>query len=293
MKRLISEDSDVRIDVYLTNELGISRSRVKKLFTLGQVCVNDQTIKPSYKLKEGDYLTVDQTIDTFILKPINLNLEMVYEDDTILVVNKPKGLLIHPSVSNQSESVVHHLLFHTKDLSTLGGEERPGIVHRLDQDTSGLLVVAKTDEAHIHLVDQFRERRVLKVYECITYKPFNEDEGSIIAPITRDESHIKMSVSPYGKEAITHFKVINQNELYAHVEVEIITGRTHQIRVHLSYINHPIVGDSLYGSKHEKGGQILHAKTLGFYHPKTNEFLTFTKERPPYFQTMLEKLHLS
>ncbi len=292
MKRLISEDSDRRLDVFLTQELGLPRNQVKKLFTQHQVLVNEVVVKPSYKLKEGDYLTVDQTIEPFKLVPMNLNLEIVYEDEAILVLNKPSGLLIHPSISNQSESVVNHLLYHTTQLSDLGGSERPGIVHRLDQDTSGLLVIAKTNEAHIHLVNQFKERQVKKVYECITYGPFKEDKGSIIAPITRDSSHIKMAVSPQGKEAITHFKVLNQTSDYAHLEVEIVTGRTHQIRVHLSYINHPIVGDGLYGAK-DKSGQLLHATTLGFYHPITNEWMTFTQALPPYFKARLTDLNLS
>lgn len=293
MKRLIDEDSDIRLDVYLTEELGISRSQIKKLFNLNQVLVNESIVKPSYKLKEGDFLSVDQTLESFNLEAVNLEVETIYEDDAIIVINKPRGLLIHPSVSNKRISLVNHLLFISKDLSNIGGIERPGIVHRLDQDTSGLLVVAKTNEAHIHLVNQFKDRRVKKLYEAIVHQPFIEDKGTIEAPIMRDESHIKMAVSPYGKAAITHFNILNQNDMYAHLNISIITGRTHQIRVHLSYIDHPIVGDVLYGPKKRIiEGQVLHARVLGFYHPITNTYMEFNSPLPDYFKAMLKKLDL-
>lgn len=291
-KILINEDSDVRLDIYLAKELEIARNQIKKLFDSKKILVNNDIVKPSYKLKEGDYLTILEGPKTINLEPINLNLEIIYEDNYIIVINKPRGLLIHPSVSNKSISLVNHLIYHTKDLSNLGGVERPGIVHRLDQDTSGLIVIAKDNETHINLVNQFKNRVVKKVYECLCHKPFIEEKGKIDIPIERHQSYIKMTASPTGREALTYFKVLNQNEFYAHLEVNIITGRTHQIRVHLAYINHPLIGDSLYGMKKDSDGQFLHAKKLGLFHPKTNEFMTFKVELPNYFKDKLKELKL-
>ncbi len=292
-KMLIAEDIDVRLDVYLAKELEIARNQIKKLFDLKKILVNDDITKPSYKLKEGDYLTILEKPEEINLEPINLNLEIVYEDDYIIVINKPRGLLIHPSISNKSISLVNHLIYHTNKLSNLGGEERLGIVHRLDQDTSGLIVIAKDNETHINLVNQFKDRVVKKVYRLICYKPFLEEKGKIDIPIERHSSYTKMTASPTGRDAITYFKVLNQNENYAYLEVEIITGRTHQIRVHLSYIEHPLVGDPLYGpKKKDSDGQFLHAKELGLYHPKTNEFMTFSAKLPDYFVDKLEELKL-
>jgi 23S rRNA pseudouridine1911/1915/1917 synthase len=291
-KILINEDSDVRLDIYLAKELEIARNQIKKLFDSKKILVNNDIVKPSYKLKEGDYLTILEGPKTINLEPINLNLEIIYEDNYIIVINKPRGLLIHPSVSNKSISLVNHLIYHTKDLSNLGGVERPGIVHRLDQDTSGLIVIAKDNETHINLVNQFKNRVVKKVYECLCHKPFIEEKGKIDIPIERHQSYIKMTASPTGREALTYFKVLNQNEFYAHLEVNIITGRTHQIRVHLAYINHPLIGDSLYGMKKDSDGQFLHAKELGLFHPKTNEFMTFKVELPNYFKDKLKELKL-
>lgn len=291
-KILIAEDIDARLDVYLAKELEIARNQIKKLFDSKKILVNNSNVKASYRLKEGDYLTILEGPEEINLEPINLNLEIIYEDNYIIVLNKPRGLLIHPSISNKSVSLVNHLIYHTKDLSNLGGEERPGIVHRLDQDTSGLIVIAKDNETHVNLVNQFKERVVKKVYECICHKPFIEEKGKIDIPIERHQSYTKMAASPTGREALTYFKVLNQNENYAYLEVEIITGRTHQIRVHLSYINHPLVGDPLYGIKKDNEGQFLHAKELGLYHPKTNEFMTFKAKLPNYFINKLKELKI-
>lgn len=291
MRLIIDEDHALRIDVFLTERLEhYSRSQIKKLFDAHKVLINNFPIKPSYKLKEGDIVDVDVSFDSYVIEPMDLGVEIVYEDEDVLVVNKPKGMLIHPSISSNHVSLVNHLLFHTKHLSTSGGQDRPGIVHRLDKDTSGLLVVAKNNLAHESLANQFRLRQTKKIYECICFHPFVEESGTIDAPIGRDPFvKTKMSVNEEGKLATTHFKVITQNSEYAHLEVSIVTGRTHQIRVHLSYITHPILGDTVYGSRKQPlyDGQILHARTLGFTHPKTGQYLEFSAPIPAYFKEAL------
>jgi len=294
----IEKDDISRADIYVTEVLdSYSRSQVKKLFTEGNITINNTPIKPSYKLKEGDVLQIIDNIEPFKIEAVNLNLEIVYEDDHVLVVNKPKGLNVHPSVSNHDTSLVSFLLYHTKNLSYKGGPDRPGIVHRIDKDTSGLLVVAKTDQAYDALVDQFKQKKTKRIYQAICYNPFTEASGTINAPISRDlNNRTKMAVNPEGKHATTHFKVIKQNAQFSYLECELETGRTHQIRVHMAYINHPLVGDTTYGPKKNPlihDGQALHARLIGFYHPVTHEFLEFEVEPTESFTSTLNLLNLN
>ncbi len=292
----ITENEETRADLFITTYLeNISRSQVKRLFDLKRITVNGSLIKPSYKLKENDLLEIRLIDDETTINPINLNLEIVYEDDDIIVINKPKNLNVHPSISAKEPSVVHHLLYHTKNLSTKGGTDRPGIVHRLDKQTSGLMVVAKNDFSYDHLVNQFKSRTVKRLYEAVCYHPFTEQSGTINAPIGRDKiNRVKMAVTPIGKEAITEFKVLNQNETFAHLMCNLKTGRTHQIRVHLAYIKHPIVGDLVYGKKKAlvKTGQALHAKKLEFIHPSLNKKVRFQAPIPKDFRDVLILLNL-
>lgn len=283
----------IRVDSFVAEFLeDTSRSQVKKMFTDKLIKVNDEFVKPSYRLKMNDSIEITVILSDDTLKPINLNLEVVYEDEQIMIINKPVGLVIHPSVSYKDPTLVNHLLYLTNNLSLKGGEDRPGIVHRLDKDTSGLLVVAKTDLAYDSLVSQFKNRTVIRKYLAVTHNNFQEDSGTIKAPIKRQ--NVKMIVDPTGKEAITHFKVLNQNEDYSLLECSLETGRTHQIRVHLAFINHPLVGDSMYGSKKafKNHTQALHAETLSFIHPKTLKVVSFKQEPPKSFKKVLKKVGL-
>lgn len=296
--KIIEKDDLLRADIYVTEILDTySRSQVKKLFTEGKITINGEIIKPSYKLKEGDVIEIIDDTKPFIIEPVNLNLEILYEDDEVLVVNKPKGLNVHPSISNHEISLVSFLLYHTKNLSYKGGMDRPGIVHRIDKDTSGLLVVAKTDFAYDHLVNQFKNRKTKRIYQTICYNPFSENSGTINAPITRDPNNrTKMAVNPEGKQATTHFKVIKQSDKFSYLECQLETGRTHQIRVHMAYIGHPLVGDTTYGPKKNpivKDGQALHARLIGFYHPITNQFLEFEVDPTESFFNTLTLLDLN
>lgn len=296
MKKLIikEEENLIRVDIYLSNTLkDLSRTQIKSMFDEGLIKVNDEFVKPSYKLKLDDVILVTFKEKEDILKPVNLNVEIVYEDDYILVVNKPKGLVVHPSKDTYEDTLVNHLLYHTNNLSRKNDYNRPGIVHRLDKDTSGLLVVAKTDEAYAGLIEQFKKRTVKRVYETLVKMPFQEDSATIEVPIIRDKE--KMAVDILGKEAITHFKIINQNNDYSHIKVNLETGRTHQIRVHMSYINHPVVGDTLYGTKSKltNKGQILCATELGFVHPITNKKMSFQIEVDEAFKEALVKAQLA
>ncbi|MDY0209916.1 MAG: RluA family pseudouridine synthase [Acholeplasma sp.] len=290
-------DIGLRADVFVSKLLeDITRSQIKKVFDKKDVLIENMPIKPSYLVKFDDEISISIETDLNLnIDPINLNLEFLYEDEDVAVVYKPQGLVVHPAVSFKDVTLVNGLKYQVKQLSDLNGDLRPGIVHRIDKDTSGLLLVAKTNEAHESLVLQLQKKTVKRVYEAICLHPFEEDTGTIKTPIGRDETNrLKMAVTDDGKLAVTHFSVKKRNQDYSLIECVLETGRTHQIRVHMQYIGHPILGDPVYGKKPIYGntGQFLHAKTIGFVHPTTNKYLEFTKEAPITFLDTLEKLGL-
>lgn len=284
----------LRADVFVAQLLTeTTRSQIKKWFDAKQVLIDNEPIKPSYTVRFDDELTVFSTDEVIRIDPVNLNLEIVYEDDDVAVVYKPQGMVVHPAVSFKEVTLVNGLKYQLKSLSDINGTLRPGIVHRIDKDTSGLLLVAKTNFAHESLVTQLQDKTVRRVYEAICLNPIVEDSGTISTPVGRDEiNRLKMAVTEDGKLAVTHFKVMKRYKKHAFIECVLETGRTHQIRVHMQYIGHPILGDPLYGHKPIYGttGQFLHAKTLGFIHPRTGKYLEFTHEAPAIFKETLEKL---
>ncbi|MCM8899677.1 RluA family pseudouridine synthase [Caldicoprobacter algeriensis] len=291
-------DDKKRIDVFLTEKIPEhSRSYIQKLIKDGLVLVNGEKVKPNFKVKSG--CIIDVTIpppQEISLQPEPLELDIVYEDDDIVVVNKPQGMVVHPAPGNYSGTLVNALLYSCDELSGIGGVIRPGIVHRLDKDTSGLLVVAKNDAAHRSLAQQIKDRTLKRIYWCIVEKNIKEDKGVINAPIGRHPTNRKkMAVlnAPTAKPAITHFKVLERFGEYTLVEARLETGRTHQIRVHMAYIGHPVVGDNVYGSRKQKfnlKGQVLHAKKLGLIHPSTGEYMEFEAPLPEYFENLLDIL---
>lgn len=293
----VYEDKDIRIDSYLAEELKeISRSNIQKMIKEGLITVNGKKIKPRYLVRTGDYIEIK------ILEPKKINipaenipLNILYEDDDIAIIDKPQGMVVHPASGNYSGTLVNALLYHMDSLSTMGGQERPGIVHRLDKDTSGLLIISKNDFSHSILVNEIKERRVKRIYYCLVYGNIKVDKGVINAPIGRDPvDRRRMTViDKNSKEAITHFKVLERFNRYTLLEVELETGRTHQIRVHMAYIGHPVVGDIVYSNKKSifgLKGQLLHAKRLSFYHPRKGDYLEFESELPNYFISILKKL---
>ena len=293
-----SENVGVRLDAYVADNINsLSRTMVKKLIEEGNISVNGKTQKVSYKVQENDEISVivpeAKQLD---LKAQDIPLEVVYEDKDIIVVNKPKGLVVHPANGNWDGTLVNAIMAICKDsLSGIGGEIRPGIVHRLDKDTSGLLIIAKNDVAHLNMSNQIKDRQVKKVYYALVRGVVSENEATINMPIARStKDRKKMAVAKNGKEAITHFKVLERFNKYTLLEVKIDTGRTHQIRVHLSEIGHPVVGDEVYSNgKNEFGvkGQLLHAKSLDFKHPITDKEMHLESELPEEFENVLKQLH--
>ena len=293
-----SENVGVRLDAYVADNINsLSRTMVKKLIEEGNISVNGKTQKVSYKAQENDEISVivpeAKQLD---LKAQDIPLEVVYEDKDIIVVNKPKGLVVHPANGNWDGTLVNAIMAICKDsLSGIGGEIRPGIVHRLDKDTSGLLIIAKNDVAHLNMSNQIKDRQVKKVYYALVRGVVSENEATINMPIARStKDRKKMAVAKNGKEAITHFKVLERFNKYTLLEVKIDTGRTHQIRVHLSEIGHPVVGDEVYSNgKNEFGvkGQLLHAKSLDFKHPITGKEMHLESELPEEFENVLKQLH--
>ncbi|MFV9567755.1 RluA family pseudouridine synthase [Thermoanaerobacter mathranii] len=289
------EDEGKRIDVFLAAELDYTRSYIKKLIVDGLVFVNGKTVKPSYKVKENDKVVVNipeaEKIDVL---PENIPLDILYEDDDIIVINKPQGMVVHPAPGNYSGTLVNALLYHCKNLSGINGILRPGIVHRLDKDTSGVMVVAKNDKAHISLSNQIKERSVLKKYVAIVEGVIKHEEGKIEAPIGRHPvDRKKMAVIEDGRYALTLYKVLERFKENTLVEAVIKTGRTHQIRVHMAFIGHPVVGDPVYGFKKQKfklEGQALHSSILGFIHPTKGVYMEFEAPLPEYFVRLIEIL---
>ena len=279
-----------------TKNSNISRSRLQKMLENNSVFVNGKNVKASYKLQKGDCIQINYEEPKEInLKPENIPLDVVFEDNDLLVVNKQKGLVVHPGNGNPDGTLVNAIMARCKDsLSGIGGEIRPGIVHRIDKDTSGLLIVAKNDFSHVNISEQIKNHQVKKTYIALARGIIKENNATIDMPIARSKNdRVKMAVSKDGKQAITHFKVLQRYEGYTLVEVNIETGRTHQIRVHFAQIGYPLVGDSVYSNgKNPFGveGQMLHSSKLEFIHPRTNKKIVLEAELPEYFKEVLKQL---
>lgn len=289
MEKHIVKEGNIRIDVYLSKLLDVSRSKIGKL----ELKVNNKNVKSSYIVKENDVIDIPVLTEEEIkAEPEKMDLDIVYEDDDVIVVNKPNGMVVHPAIGNTKHTLVNGLLYHSKELSKKNGEFRPGIVHRIDAYTTGLLMIAKNDKAHEFLAKQLSEKTTHRKYIALVWGVINNDTGTIDAPIGRDiNDRKKMSITADGKEAITHFKVLERYKTATLIELKLETGRTHQIRVHMNYINHPVVNDPIYGRRKliDNTGQCLHAKELGFIHPKTKKYMEFNTELPECFINILNK----
>lgn len=291
---VLETENKLRIDKLLSNLVSESRSQVQSWITNEHVLVNGEIIKPNYKCQTADEISWKiPEPEPLNIEPENIPLRVVYEDSDLLVVNKPKGMVVHPSAGHQNGTLVNALLYHCEDLSGINGVERPGIVHRIDKDTSGLLVVAKSDLAHTNLSEQMASKDIERKYEAVVHGVIEHETGLIDAPIGRDKNdRQKMGIVDDGKPAVTHFRVIRRYDNFTHLECQLETGRTHQIRVHMKYIDFPVVGDPKYGRRKtlETNGQVLHAKSLGFNHPRTNEWLFFEEKAPAYFEELLSQI---
>ena len=291
------EDKGTRIDKYLSQELeDVSRSRIQKLLDDGDITVDDKCVKSNYKLNGTEHITI--TIPELIVPqilPENIPLNIIYEDDDVILIDKPKGMVVHPAPGNYSGTLVNALLYHCKDLSGINGVIRPGIVHRIDKDTTGCIVACKNDLAHNAIAKQLETKQCHREYIALVDGNIANEAGVIDAPIGRDRrDRQKMTVTPTNsKNARTHFKVKERFQHYTLLDCSLETGRTHQIRVHMKYINHPVTGDEKYGRKcamMDTQGQCLHAYQLTLVHPSTHQKMTFTAPLPDYFETLLEKL---
>lgn len=289
MKYQVNQN-DIRLDNFLTETLDVSRSQVTKMIKAKEVLVNEKIVKPGFLLKESDIITVNHVSEDGV-KPEKMDLDIVYEDDDVLVINKANGVVVHPGAGNHSGTLVNGLLYHTK-LSDVNGEVRPGIVHRIDAYTTGLLMIAKNNKAHEILAEELAEKKTYRKYVALVWGVIESDTGEIDAPIGRSKSdRKKMAIRADGKEAITHFKVLKRYEKATLIELRLETGRTHQIRVHMDYIGHPLVNDPVYGNRKlfDETGQCLHAKELGFVHPTTGKYMQFDSELPECFTNILKK----
>lgn len=294
---IVEEEMDgERLDSFVADQVEqLSRSVVKSLINEGQVLVNGTRQKASYHVREGDEISIEipepQVLE---LVPRDIPLEIIYQDEDLAVINKPKGLVVHPAHGNWDYTLVNALLYHIKDLSGINGQIRPGIVHRLDKDTSGVMVVAKNDVAHRSLAAQIKDHSIKREYIALVHGTIKENLGTIDAPIGRSKvDRKKMAVIADGRPAVSKYQVLERYHNYSLVKVELLTGRTHQIRVHFAYIKHPVVGDPLYGSgkKHfNLDSQALHAHLLGFIHPRNGKYLEFTSPLPEYFQEIITSL---
>ncbi len=287
-----------RLDVFLAEALcELTRSRIQKLIAEGCITVNGNAVRANYKLSDEDVVEVEipEAKETQI-QPEKISLDIVYEDEHMLVVNKPQGMVVHPAAGNYNGTLVNALMAHCgHNLSGINGEIRPGILHRIDKDTSGLLMVAKNDKAHLGLSQQIKEHSLTREYLALVHGRIKEDSGTIDAPIGRDEKdRKKMTITQKNsKDAVTHFFVLERFDKYTFIRCRLETGRTHQIRVHMSKKGHPIVGDPVYGTKREEfklNGQLLHAHMIGYVHPATGEYMEFSRPVPEYFEEVLEKL---
>ena len=290
------EHHDLRIDRYLALiEPKFSRMHFNNLIKDGNVTVNEKVISPSYKIKSMDEIIVNFVEEEFNpneIKPYKFDLDIIYEDDDVIVINKPKGLVVHPGDGHHDDTLVNALVYANKELSNVNGLERVGIVHRIDKDTSGLLLVCKNNYAHMFIAEQLQNHSMHREYYALVMGRIEEDNGKINAPIARDKTNrMKMCVDPInGRSAVTHFTVVQRFEKYTLIDCKLETGRTHQIRVHMEYIKHPVVGDPLYGKNNcgiYNNGQLLHAYKLTFVHPTTKKEMTFEAPLPDYFKEVL------
>lgn len=293
----VDEEDNERLDFYLAQALDdISRSYIQKLIKEGLVKVNNKVVKARYIVSEGDYIQVYLPEPKELeIEPENIPIDIVYEDEDIAIVNKPQGMVVHPAPGNYNGTLVNALLYHLGSLSSINGIIRPGIVHRIDKDTSGLLMVAKNNLAHEKLSMQLKAHTIKRIYNALVDGNIKEDSGTINAPIGRHPiDRKKMAVTDVNsKEAVTHFKVLERFGHYTLIEAKLETGRTHQIRVHMSFINHAVTGDPVYGGRNQRfktNGQLLHAKTIGFIHPKSGEYLEFDSSLPEHFTKILNIL---
>ena len=282
-----------RIDKYLTDNTDYTRSKIQKMIENGNILVNNKQTKDSYKLKENDRITIEEYNEEIDIEPENIPLDIYYEDEDLIVVNKPSGMVVHPAPGNYSKTLVNALMYHTNNLSTINTSIRPGIVHRIDADTSGLLLVAKNDKTHNALAEAIQKKEVVREYIALVEGVIMEDTATIDAPIGRDKNNRKkMAVtSENSKDAITHIRVLDRYKDSTLIRCKLETGRTHQIRVHLNYIGHPVVNDPVYGYKKlidKDFGQMLHAEKIGFVHPTTKEYMEFTAPLPDRFKEILE-----
>ncbi len=296
-EKIVVSDEEGRIDAFIASRLSLSRSFAAELIDDGKVLLNGFAVKKRALVKSGDEITVEiPELKEPEALPQDIPIDIVYEDDDLLVVNKPKGMVVHPAPGNSDGTLVNALLYHCKGtLSGINGVSRPGIVHRIDKDTSGLLIVAKNDVAHIHLAKQIKEHSFTREYLAICYGNVKQDSGLVSAPIGRDPKNRQRMAVVYknSKSAVTHYEVVERFQGFTLMRFRLETGRTHQIRVHMASIGHPIAGDPLYGPKKvitELCGQCLHAGKIGFIHPKTNQYLEFEAELPEYFKKYKAKL---
>ena len=292
MEIVVSEDLSIRIDAYLSSELDYSRSKVAKMISDGTILVNGKSVKNSYLLKKDDVITIGEYVEEEMnVEPENIPLDIVYEDDDVIVVNKPNGMVVHPAIGNNHGTLVNALLYYSKNLSNINGEFRPGIVHRIDAYTTGLLMVAKNNKSHEILAEELSKKETTRKYIALVWGVIKEDTATIDAPIGRDNNdRKKMAVTSINsKDAITHLKVLKRFKDATLIELQLETGRTHQIRVHMNYIEHPVVNDPVYGRRKliDESGQCLHAKTIGFIHPTKDKYMEFKCELPECFKNIL------
>lgn len=293
MEEIIVDEDSKRLDSYLASKIDVSRSKITKMIKDGNILLNDSKCKASDSIIVGDRISYEIVDEECLVEPENIPLDIVYEDDDVIVVNKQNGMVVHPAVGNKTGTLVNALMYHSKNLSSINGDFRPGIVHRIDAYTTGLLMVAKNDYAHEFLQKQLQDKTTTRKYVALVWGVIPNDTGVIDAPIMRDKSdRKKMAVgSTNSKDAITYFKVLERFKDATLIELKLETGRTHQIRVHLSYIGYPVVNDPVYGRRKliDDTGQCLHAKTLGFIHPTTKKYMEFDSELPECFTNILNR----
>jgi 23S rRNA pseudouridine1911/1915/1917 synthase len=283
-----------RLDVLITEQTEYSRSKVASLIKAGSILLNNSKTKTGYITRLNDVIDINYVVEDMTANPEKMDLDIVYEDNDVIVINKANGIVVHPAPGNYTGTLVNGLLYHSNNLSSVNGEFRPGIVHRIDADTTGLLMIAKNDKAHEKLAKQLEEKTTHRVYYALVWGVIENESGTVDAPIGRDpKDRKKMAVtSDNSKDAITHFTVIERYKNATLIKLKLETGRTHQIRVHMKYINHPVVNDPVYGGRKlfDETGQCLHAKEIGFIHPTTGKYMEFTSELPECFVNIQEQL---